>query len=410
MEIQDVLTAEYKLKTFFLPGVQNTIDKNRHVIYKKIKNNSEGVDVSGEKVQFSIRLQNAQGIGARSSETAILPAAVRSKGIKPSVPLKNIFGTAEISSKLIKAARNPDGAFETGVQDEFDGLMVSYNNDMGRQAIGDGNGKIAQCGVTAASNVVVLDSGAFIHHFDIGMRVDIVVAATGVPVANGESKTITAIDITNKTITVDGTAVTTDATHMVVREDAYGAEISGLDALVGNQTLYGFDPALYPRWQSFVKTGAGELSLEKMGEYVKEVKIQSGHYPDLLVTDDLTQLWVWHLLKKFAEFRFDQPKVNNYDGGYKGLMLTIDGRPMELISDVNVAPGVMYGLTSKHLELKQYAKPDFMRDRGNILINNAPGNSGTATYKVVLEHYCEMIIKQRNSHFKASGFTKPSTY
>ena len=85
------------------------------------------------------------------------------------------------------------------------------------------------------------------------------------PAAIGEELVITAVDKTNKTLTVTGTVSgTVSGSHFVFRHGAGGAsggvgqkEITGLQTIVNSSgTLFNVDPTVDPEWVSEVDSAA----------------------------------------------------------------------------------------------------------------------------------------------------------
>ena len=82
-----------------------------------------------------------------------------------------------------------------------------------------------------------------------------------------------------------------------------------------------------------------------------------------------------------------------------------EGHKMEWISEVNCPEDRIYGLRKEDLSLQHLSEPDWMKEGDNILLSNAVGTNGTASYKAVMEYYPELLCMRRNSGFVWSGVT-----
>ena len=100
-------TAENALKNIYLDTVINDINKKTNPFLTMIEENTR--IASGKNATVNIRCgQAAVGVG---TETGDLPTNDSEKSIEFSVPLKNLYGTFQISDKALKAASLDPNAF-----------------------------------------------------------------------------------------------------------------------------------------------------------------------------------------------------------------------------------------------------------------------------------------------------------
>lgn len=392
-------------------GFKNQIEKELPPLWAKLKPSADKVE--GQQVKFSAQLENPQGIGSRLNASQILPAAVPGKYMELTVGTGRVYGTLEFDSKMLKAAgANAAGkkTFVNYLENEMKGLKTSFIEDLGRQLFGTGSGIISLCGTTSGVLVCQLATTANMEHFVEGMHVDLVVAATGVAIANGSDRVIQSVDIDNLTITLDtaGGVVTTDGTTGVCRQGSWGAEITGLGAVVSATTdIYGVVTANQRRWKSYVKTSFGAFNIKGVGKVMAAAKVRSGAYADVIVAhpDIVAQYWYELTGTRTYDISHAPVPVQKMGVGYMALDVTIEGKKALFMSDPNCPHGTIYGLNLDYLSIQHLGDPAFMDIGGTILLPNIYGGTGTPTFKSVLEYYPELVCSRRNVHFVITGVT-----
>ncbi len=390
-------------------GFINQIKKDTPPLWARLKPSTDKVE--GQQVKFSAQVENPQGLGSRKTYSSALPAAVPGKYMELAVGTGRMYGVLEFDAKLLKAAGGSGKkAFVNYAENEFKGLKTSFLDDLGRQLFGDGSGVISVCGTTSASLTVQLATTANMEHFIEGMHIDLVVAATGVAIANGSDRTIESVDVDNLRIVLDtaGGVVTTDATTGVCRQGSWDAELTGLSAVVSaTEDIYGVTTANQRRWQSYVKTSFGAFNIKGVGKVMAAAKIRSGAYCDIIVChpDILAQYWYELTGTRTFDVSNAPVPVQKLGVGYVALDITIEGKKAVLMSDPNCPHGTIYGLNTEYLGIQHLGDPEFMNIGGTILLPNIYGTGGTATFKCVMEYYPELICHRRNVQWKITGVT-----
>lgn len=404
-------TASALLKNVYEGPIVDQIN-NPNVLWKFVNRNSKDI-VEGNKIIGSIRLRPSQGIGARA-EGGTLPASGSTRHGAPEDNLKHLYGVLQLSGPLIRSTEKNVAAFDRAMRSEIEGMKIALVLDMQRQSYGSeaNDGRVALCGATTASTTVQLDTDANMSYFEVGMIVDIRATATGTAITDGDSREITAIDETNKTISFAGNAVTTSSAHAVYREDNRNAEINGLEAIISTSyALHSVNPATAgnERWKGNVNSAFGAFSMAKFQAEVDKAHNKSGK-------------WISHILSQegprnqyLAELQAQRRIVSQgnevkLDGGFSGLEYTGGGETAIWFKDPMAPAKKIFGVKLSDLELKRYADWAFLdaAGDGNYWLANILGSSATDSYKAVMFMDCNMWAKARNSHFKLEGVTVPA--
>ena len=133
-------TADKALKSFYLDAVSEQLNTKTNPLLAQFQRTT--ADVVGKDVRKLVKVGFNGGIGA-GTETGDLPSASATEYVQFIAPLKNLYGTIEISDKAIRASANNDGAFVNLLNDEMQSLVNSATFNFGRMLFGDGTGSIS---------------------------------------------------------------------------------------------------------------------------------------------------------------------------------------------------------------------------------------------------------------------------
>ncbi len=244
---QDLTNFDEALKIWYGPRMNATINEKR-VLLSRLRRNADPTMVSGKQVTIPVNIRGSQSLGARSG-AGPTPAPQRQTIVEMRVNMNYLYGTIQFDLPTILASRNDAGAFARVMDSEMKGIRRDAQNDLNRQMFGDSLGSLGTVnGAVTASTSVTVDSG---HNIKAGMIVDIYTDNSGDP---STTRTVDSVQVTATTATTltMGTAITcADGAH-VIREDARGQELLGLDAIVDNDTgtIYQISRSTYPEWQA----------------------------------------------------------------------------------------------------------------------------------------------------------------
>ena len=227
-------TANNALKSFYLDAVTDALNKKTNPFLAKIESSANSV--VGKEVKKLVRVGMNGGIGA-GTETGALPTGGGNDYRQLTLPLKNLYGTIEISDKAIRASANSEGAFVNLLNDEMQSLIQSAKYNFGRMIFGDGTGKLAM--------VDIVNDGQFemqsVKNLFEGMIVD-VENEMGEMVDALRGCKITNVDRVNKLVTLEKAGAdlsVIDSGYSFYLNGSAGQEITGLSALFGDEDLYG---------------------------------------------------------------------------------------------------------------------------------------------------------------------------
>jgi len=386
----------------------NQINDEIPPLWKILSPNSDLV--VGQEVEFSAQIENPQGVYSRRTASQTLGAAVPGKYLALTVGTGRMYAIMEFDNKMLKAAgQSPAGrrAYVNYLEAETKGLKNTVIQELGRQLFGSKTGFVAVCTATSTgAYTITFAAGTDMRKFIEGQHLDILTTATGVAIANGTDRTITAVDVANLQITLDtaGGVVTCDTSMSVTRQGAYNAEMTGLAEIVSDTAdIYGVTTALQRRWKAYVGGTTGAFTLKAMAKVALAAGQQSGVFTDLIVSPATYMQQYWNSVTGTPQFDVRKGPVENLGAGYWKINMMIEGHSMEWISDPNCPSDKIYGLRKEDIGIQHLGPMAFMDEGNGILMSNAAGASGTPTSKAVLEYYPEVICKRRNSLWVMPG-------
>ena len=382
--------------------------------------------VQGRIARHAVHLGRSSGVGARA-ESGTLPTAANQSYATVPVPVRYVYGRIQLSGPTIKQAVTDRGAFIDALDAEMEGIKKDAMKDVNRQLWGTSNGVIAQCGTTSSSTTVVLASSTGTTalrqlFFDGGMVVDIGTVASPATVAS--ARTVTAVDETNKTITISGAGITTSSTHFVFRSGAGGAssntgqpgdgqvELTGLQTIVDDTAiLHTIDPSSQPKWKAYVNSNSGtnrSVTESLITGSIMKVLTNSGKKPRLLVSAEGVNLAISNLLLSLKR-NMEQTQLK---GGYAGIQFyspSVSGKgdeaPTALYADFDCPNNRLYGINPEVLVFHQVGDGFQFMDLDGAVMNRKPDQDA---YEATLYMYGELACKQRNAHFVIKDLTEVS--
>lgn len=384
-------TADNVLKSFYLDAVTESLNMKVNPFLAQIERTSE--NVVGKDVKKVLRMGLNAGLSA-GTETGDLPKAKASNYKTFTAPLKNLYGTIEISDKAIRASANNEGAFVNLLNEEMNALLKSASFNFGRMLFGDGSGALA-C-ITEAPNgdgIVKVDK---VENFVYGMYVRIYDDADNsyrVADIDRENKTITLYK--NDTMIPLQQGVTAPGENIYLYECQVGNEISGLGAIFGQEEeIYGLNKAengLTP----YVCENVGDISESVIQKAIDEAEYKSGSAINFIICS-------WGVRRALMEYykscNVALPTME-IQGGYTAI--NFHGIP--IVVDRFCPKGTMYLLNTNSFKLYQLCDWEWLEADGGKILRQVPGKP---VYTATLVKYAELMCDQPHGQAMLTGINE----
>ena len=385
------------LKEFYLPPVVEQLN-NDILFAQRLQTDSQSL--YGRRAIVPLHTGRSGGIGARG-EMEDLPAPDVQKYDEAIYKLKYLYGAVQASGPAMELTSSNEGAFLEAFKSELDGIRNDLARDVTRQLYGDGTAAVATCGTTTSSTTVVLGSDEALRkgYLYPGLPVDIGTEAS--PTAVASNRSITAVNIANKTITISGAAVTTSSSDFVFVAGANNAgtvnEIdAGLRALVPDTAdgVYGtVDAASQAEWapQQIAAT-AGALALDDLMTADNMVTVKGGKVSAMISSLGVQRKY-FNLLQSQVQFVEPMKLVSGFR------TLQFNDRPF--IADRDAPYGRVYYLDERFIKIFSNRDWHFL-DRDGEQIKWVQNKDG---WQAFLCRYMNMGATRRNTHLVYHGIT-----
>jgi len=290
---------------------------------------------------------------------------------------------------------------------EVNGAIADLRRHLSRQLFANADALITACGVTTASNVVVLNAvdGAFAikrGFLHVGAVIDLGTTADETSVA--ADRTITAVDEATPSVTISGAAVTTATTTFVSwansRSGTTSNEMVGLKKIVASTgALGGVDPATEPVWKAATADSTSQaLTIALLNTLDDSVYGKTGKEADAYVTSVKQRSKLYNLVQAQVQFMGDGGL-----GAGKRSDTQFNGRTLMAIPDCPDAH--FYALTVPELFIVQPKSGPYWQNEVEGTPNRFVWQQGYARYVAKFTHPIQLGTQRRNAHAAYFGLT-----
>lgn len=389
-------SADSVLKSVYLDAVCDQLNNKTSYFYNQIAKGSE--EICGKEVRFPAKSGINGGMGS-ASETGTLPVSAGNVYADFRCDLKNLYGTIELSDKVIRSSGSSAGALVNVLSAEIDGLLEAAKFNFQRMLFGNGSGIVGE--LKSAIVTGKLGQAAVKSHvnFNEGMVLDLY-TNPGQPGPTGLR--VTYVD---RNEAGDGTvyfepsvssaiASNTSANSFFTLQGSYNAEINGLEHLFDatpNARLYGLDRTTI---KGILPIGKTDTTFTEDGliQFIDRIELKSGAKPNVIIASlDARRKF----LDVFSGNR-SNTQVLDINGGYRAMSFN----EIPVVTDRFAPNGTMYFLNTNDFKLAQISDWQWMEnDKGNILSQLEKRPVFTAT----LVKYANLICKKPGGQGKYSG-------
>lgn len=400
--IRDILNSNRVL----LEGLRTRTDKDStgdpraSREFRGIKALAEGIDFVGSEFRIPIRISRNQGVGSRA-ENVVLPAPGNEGFTQISEPLRYHYGLFNITGPLMKASESNEGAFKRALTVETQGTTDSLKRKINIDAYGVGDGSLAT--IRTAATTATFDVESTIN-FAVGEIVDVRDISGSAWLA--AARTVTAVDRTNRTVTISGANVAVEVGDLLIRASSdsttgvpnndFNATINGLQKIVDSSgILHTLDPATVPQWKSTeIAAGGAVVGDALLRQLTDSIGFESGDDAEMvLITTRGIRNRYANTLTSLK--RFNDAQSVTLRGGYKALLF--DDKPM--VVDDMCPVGHVFALNTDALFWSQNSDWEWMDQDGEVL----KWEPRYDRYIAVLFKYCNLGTFARNRHGKITG-------
>ena len=380
-------TADKALKSAYLDVVSEQLNFNINPFLAKIKQSTE--NVWGKDVRQVIHHGINGGIGA-GDESGNLPNANSNMYEQISVPLKNLYGTIEISDKAVRASENNSGAFVNLLNAEMEGLIKASTLNLGRMLYGKSSGLLGTV-VEQVEDYAVQVSN--VENFVEGMTIDFYLNAS----LKTAGMRVTRIDRKNKYIYLTGEeGFITNEGESIYLQGSKNHELTGLgDIFDVTKNLYGLKRNQHGWLNPYIVDSVGDITEMDMQKVVDYLEDSFGSSVDMILCSSGVKRALMEHLSTYKR-NVDYMELK---GGFKAM--SFNGIPV--VSDRFCPPNTMFMLNSKDFTLHQLCDWKWLEGEDGRVLKQV---ADKPVYKATLVKYAELICSRPCGQAMLTGITE----
>ena len=368
-----IANADAALKDYYLDAVSAQLNGEVSPFFNAIAKTSE--NVFGKDVKLAIAKGTMAGVVA-GAEDGELPSPRSNRYYGVTLPLKNIYGTIEISDKAMRASGDTSGAFVNLLNAEMEGLVAGAKANFARMLYGDGNGLI--CTVTSKKSDHQLAVNSAKSYF-VGLKVKIGVTS---PIETE----ITAVDVAGKTITVSAslTSATFSGGEKVTIQGAEGNEIIGLAGIFDGTSLYGYTKSEEAYFSPYVKNvTASQLAESDIVDVIDSLEESNDGKVNMILCSHRVRKSIAALMSASRRI------VNTAEiaAGYSSIIIN----DVPVYADKFCPDDRIYFVNTDDFSLNQLCDWAWLEDEGGRILKQVVGK---AAYSATLVKYAELVCKR----------------
>ncbi len=387
-----IQTADNALKSFYLDAVSEALDMKTNPFLAQVQRTTS--DVVGKDVRKLVKVGVTGGVGA-GSETGDLPTASASDYVQFVAPLKNLYGTIEISDKAVRASANNEGAFVNLLNDEMQTLLKTASFNFGRMLFGNGTGVMAIVEAVGAKNTLTLSS---VKGLVEGMVIEICDPMMDV-VNDCKNMKIIEIDRAAKKIKVSHTTTLNDGIlppgSYVVIQGSGNHEITGIDALFDEDTeeVYGVSKERAVM-KAYMQEDVGDITENIIQKAIDDIEENSGSRVNFMICS-------WGVRRAILDYyRQNNMKLPTMEvNGFTA----IDFNGIPLVTDRFCPDGTLYLLNTDDFKVHQLCDWQWLEGEDGKVLKQIPGKP---VYTATLVKYAELICSRPCGQGKLTGITE----
>ncbi|MDE5722117.1 MAG: phage major capsid protein [Clostridia bacterium] len=371
-----VQNADAALKEYYLDAVSAQLNEGISPFFTAIEKNTD--NVNGKDVNVSV-VKGFAGNMCAGAEDGELPDPYKNRYASIVLPLKNLYGTIEISDKALRASRETSGAFVNLLNAEMEGLVASAKQNFKRMLFSDGTGKL--CTITGKTSSKEYSVNGLKEYFT-GLNVDCY-NSLGTAVSGATNLFIDKIDLAKGTVTFNRTITDTIVNGSLYIHGSKDNELTGLGAIFDGSMLYGYDTDEEEYFKPYKSDCKNTLTEEMLGDMLDTLEERFNSKADIILCSYATRRKIASLIDA------NRRVVNTIDARAGYGAVTVNDVPV--YADKFCPDDRIYFLNTGDFTLAQLCDWEWLEDEDGKILKQVHGK---AAYSATLVKYAELICKR----------------
>ncbi|MDR0462436.1 MAG: phage major capsid protein, partial [Christensenellaceae bacterium] len=310
-------------------------------------------------------------------------------------PLKNLYGTLQISDKAIRAASNNAGAFASLLSGEMQNLIKTAQANLNGMLYGNGKKFLGYADeITMSPNQITLPA-RFLGNFAVGDKFEVFTAGND---ATGGVLTVTGFSGGKISFTGTHTVTNQDRLYMYSADDE-STELNGIDSIFRKDAIYNLPVSSHAEILPYTMDG-DDTTLEVLNEnqllkfFDNYEEHCQGTPADILLTHPTVRRALFEDLRNLRT-NIDAAELA---GGFRGF--SFNGIPV--YSDIKCKGGTLYALNSDSWAIHQLCDWTWLSGEEGGVLKQMDGKAG---YIATLVKYADLLCDKPFIQGKASNYS-----
>jgi len=372
-----IQNADAALKDYYLDAFTSQLDENISPFFSAIEKNTD--TVYGKQAKVAV-IKGFAGNMCAAAEDGDLPDPYHNRYADITLPLKNLYGTIEISDKALRASRDSSGAFVNLINAEMEGLISSAKQNFRRMLFGSGDGKLARVERKNSNTEFVLDN---VKQYFTGLRVDVASASGAISASGSEDLYITKIDPATRAVTFSKEITDSIVGGSVYMHGSKDQELIGLGAIFDGATLYGYDKTDDKYFAPYKCDCENVLTEQKLSDMLDYLEENFNSKANIIICSYKTRKQIASLIDA------NRRVVNSIDARTGYGAVTVNDVPV--YADRYCPDDRILFLNTDDFLLAQLCDWEWLEDEEGRILKQIPGK---AAYSATLVKYAELVCKK----------------
>ena len=378
------------LRNVYQEAVTNEINTRTNPFLTMISDRAKNINRDEARTIVRYGHQDSVRAGIEGGE---LPSA-NGDSAEIIVPLKNLYGTFQISDKAVRALLSSSGELSDTIDGEMRNLVATAQRALNNALYANGQRLLGFSNSVVVATRRINMHPRFARNFSTG-QVFQVQCANNVVLAELTVETVGQDFITYAT----GVTLTPgNHDRLYLYEVENGIELSGIDAIFRQDSLYNLDRNAHRDILPFTHVASNaslQLNTFELGDFLHGYEDHCQSLPaDIFLTNPTVKRGMFNELA-MTRLNFDPVELR---GGFSGFRY--NGLPV--YSDVACKGGTWYALNSDSWNMHQLADWTwFNGDEGGVLRQI----DGRAGYTATLAKYADLVCEKPFLQGKATGYS-----
>ena len=396
----NLTTVNGALKNFYIQPLREDINLKADPFASRILKTTNNIVGYNKIVRAA--LAGANGGAGAGSETGALPTAGENQYVNLESETKNLYGTLEISDKIVRSAGGQSaGAFVNVLQQEMDTLVKTLKWNLARQLYGDGSGCLMKVKAAAsATNVLEAAAGENTRFLLPGLRVDLHAAATGNVDSGKAGLRIVDVDRQAGKVRLNA-AVTAGAGDYLTIQGSAGYELTGLgkifETVDATSRLYGLARSEYSWMRPYMKGNFGPVSETGMQKVIE--LLEDGYNVTIDHINCGSDAYAAYM--ELMNQRRHISDVMTLEGGHKAL--AFNGIP--LTRNKFMPDDAMDMYDTSLFTIDQVSDWEWIEGETRQVLHQVPGKP---VYTATVAKYCDLMCALPGGLARLTGVAAPS--